>query len=98
MEITSFILGMLSVVAVIVIAVIVKGMVKITKLEKELKNTQESIEWRDRNNSDANREIHDSLSRMGENIYHRVDEVERNLISYVDSRIDKLQSKKEAIK
>jgi cell division protein FtsL len=98
MEITSFILGMLSVVAVIVIAVIVKGMVKIVKLEKELKATQENIEWKDKNCSDSNRDIYDSLSRMGEHIYHRVDEVERNLTSYVDSRIDKLQSKKEAIK
>ena len=98
MEITSFILGMLSVVAVIAIAVIVKGMVKITKLEKELKNTQESIEWRDRNNSDANREIYDRLSMMDEHAYRQLEEIKRDLISYVDSRIDKLQSKKEATK
>ena len=42
MEITSFVLGMLTVVAVIVIAVIVRGMVKISDLEKQLKDTQES--------------------------------------------------------
>ena len=99
MEITSLILGMLSVVAVIAIAVIVKGMVKIVKLEKELKNTQESIEWRDRNNSDANREIYDRLSMMDEHAYRQLEEIKRDLISYVDYRIDKLQSKsKEAIK
>ena len=98
MEITSFILGVLSVIAVIAIAVIVKGMVKIVKLEKELKNTQESIEWRDRNNSDNNRDIHDRLSRMDEHAYRQLEEIKRDLISYVDSRIDKLQSKKEAIR
>jgi hypothetical protein len=98
MEITSFILGMFSVVAVIAITVIVKGMVKITKLEKELKATQESLEWRDRNNLDSNRELHERLSRMDEHAYHQLDETKREIISYIDSRIDKLQSKKEAIK
>ena len=93
MVLNSFILGMLTVVAVIVVAVIVKGMVKIVKLEKELKNTQESIEWKDRNNSDNNRDIHDRLSRMDEHAYRQLEEIKREITSYVDSRIDKLQSK-----
>jgi hypothetical protein len=98
MEITSFVLGVLSVVAVIAVAVIVKGMVKITKLEKELKSTQESMEWAGRSCSDNNRELHDRLSRMDEYAHRHLDELKREIFSYVDSRIDKLQSKKEATK
>lgn len=93
MEITSFILGVLTVIAVIVVAVIVRGMVKIARLEKQLKDTQESIEWRDRNNADNFREIHDRLSRMDEHAYRHMEEQKRETISYIDSRIDKLQSK-----
>ena len=104
METTSFILGVLTVVAVIVVAVIVRGMVKITQLEKQLKDTQESIEWRDRNNADNFREIHERISRTEEHIYRHIDEFKRDLdlrleelkkelVSHCDSRVDKLQSK-----
>jgi predicted Holliday junction resolvase-like endonuclease len=93
MVLNSFILGMLTVVAVIVVAVIVRGMVKITQLEKQLKDTQESIEWRDRNNSDMNRDIHERLSRMEEHAYRHMEELKKELMSHCDSRVDKLQSK-----
>ena len=96
MEITSFVLGMLTVIAVIIVTVIVKGIVKISDLQKQLKETQESLEWRDRNNSDSNRELHERLSRMDEHAYRQLDELKREIYSYIDSRIDKLQSKKEA--
>ena len=52
-------------------------MVKITRLEKQLKDTQESIEWRERNNSDNNRDLHDRLSRMDEHAYRQLDETKR---------------------
>ena len=93
MEITSFVLGMLTVIAVIIVTVIVKGIVKISDLQKQLKETHESLEWRDRNNSDSNRELHERLSRMDEHAYRQLDETKREIISYIDSRIDKLQSK-----
>ena len=96
MGITSFVLGMLTVIAVIIVTVIVKGIVKISDLQKQLKETQESLEWRDRNNSDSNRELHERLSRMDEHAYRQLDELKREIYSYIDSRIDKLQSKKEA--
>jgi len=93
MEITSFVLGMLTVVAVIIVAVIIRGIVKITKLEEQLKETQESIEWRDHNNSDTVRDIYERLSRMDEHASRHLEELKREITSYVDSRIDKLQSK-----
>ena len=93
MEITSFVLGMLTVVAVIIVTVIVLGMVKITRLEKQLKETQESIEWRNRDHQNDYRDLHERLSRMEEHAYRQLEEMKRELISYIDSRIDKLQSK-----
>ena len=98
MEITSFVLGMLTVVAMIIVIVAVVEMVKITRLEKQLKDTREGLEWRDRNRQDENRDIHERLSRMDEHTYRQLDELKRDIHSYVDSRIDKLQSKKEAVK
>jgi type II secretory pathway pseudopilin PulG len=87
MVLNSFILGMLTVVAVIVVAVIIKGVVRITQLESQLKDVRESMEWRDRDNSDRHRDIFDNI-----------EEQKREITSYVDSRIDKLQSKsKEAL-
>ena len=41
MEITSFVLGMLSIIAVAIVAVIVVGMLKINKLEKSNNNLQQ---------------------------------------------------------
>jgi predicted Holliday junction resolvase-like endonuclease len=93
MEITSFVLGMLTVVAVIIVAVIIRGIVKITQLEKQLEETQESIEWGDRNHLDTIRDIHERLSRMDEHAFRHLEELKREITSYVDSRIDKLQSK-----
>jgi predicted PurR-regulated permease PerM len=98
MEITSFVLGMLTVVAVIIVAVIIRGIVKITQLEKQLKETQESIEWRNHNHSDTVRDIHERLSRMDEHAFRHLEELKREITSYVDSRIDKLQSKSKEAK
>jgi predicted Holliday junction resolvase-like endonuclease len=84
---------MLTVVAVIIITVIVLGMVKITKLETQLKEIQESIEWKDRDRQNDNRDIYERLSRMDEHAYRQLEETKRELISYIDSRVDKLQSK-----
>ena len=98
MEITSFVLGMLTVVAVIIVAVIIRGIVKITQLEKQLEETQESIEWGDRNNSDTVRDIYERLSRMDEHAFRHLEELKREITSYVDSRIDKLQSKSKEVK
>lgn len=98
MEITSFVLGMLTVVAVIIVAVIIRGIVKITKLEEQLKETQESIEWRNHNHSDTVRDMYKRLSRMDENAYRHMEGLKREVTSYVDSRIDKLQSKSKEAK
>jgi len=108
MEITSFVLGMLTVVAVIFVAVIVAGVFKIKKLGNQLVEFKNELDWRGRNHSEDMDNIHDRISRMDENAYRQLEDfrreldtrlkdqfedLEKGLISYTDSRIDKLQSK-----
>jgi predicted Holliday junction resolvase-like endonuclease len=98
MEITSFVLGMFTMIVVIIITVIVVGVFKIKNIIQEIKNIQESNNWESRSQGDNNREIHERLSRMDEQAYRHMEEQKRETISYIDSRIDKLQSKKEVDK
>jgi signal transduction histidine kinase len=79
MEILSFVLGMSVVVVIAVSIVAVIGFVKARKIEKELESISEDI-YRliDRNETDFNR---------------RVDELENNIFSQLDSRLDKLENK-----
>jgi signal transduction histidine kinase len=79
MEILSFVLGMSVVVVIAVSVVAVIGFVKARKIEKELESISEDI-YRliDRNETDFNR---------------RVDELETNIFSQLDSRLDKLENK-----
>jgi signal transduction histidine kinase len=79
MEILSFVLGMSVVVVIAVSVVAVIGFVKARKIEKELESISEDL-YRliDRNETDFNR---------------RVDELETNIFSQLDSRLDKLENK-----
>jgi hypothetical protein len=93
METTSFVLGMLSIVAVAFMAVIVWGIVKINKLTFELKATHE---WIDNGTRDRDYNL--------QQVYRKFDETDRNISleyeriynqiaesrSYTDSRIDKV--------
>ena len=89
MEITSFVLGMLTVTAVIAIAVVVLGVVRIYKQKEQIRDLQETLGLLERNSSIWVSQLEDQMCR-------NLDEVRREYSSYVDSRIDKLQSKKEA--
>ncbi len=92
MEITSFVLGMLTIVAVIILTVIVVGMVKISKLEKKSHNLYElciSIE-RDLRQEITN--VYDNMSREDECIRRIIEDTNRdiNLVERtIMQRIDK---------
>jgi hypothetical protein len=95
METTSFVLGMLSIVAVAFMVVIVWGIVKINKLTSEIKATHE---WIDNGTRDRDYNL--------QQVYRKFDETDRNISleyerlynqiaecrSYTDSRIDKVLS------
>ena len=102
METTSFVLGILSVIGVAVVTLVVVGMVKIHSLNKRHKSLVEVL---DASRSDLYRVINDetramnnSIEEMMRHTQHYSEEQKREIISYVDSRIDKLQVKKEVLK
>lgn len=93
MEILSFVLGM-SVVVVIAIAVVaVIGFVKARKIEKEtnrihtiMGNESERVT---RDIADTHQRIDDIVS----DIYRAASQLENNVFSQLDSRLDKLEQK-----
>lgn len=100
MEALYFTLGMLSVVAVVLTASVVYGIVKLSKLNKWCHDTDVRIEstqremYRidDNTSSHTNRRFDDlssSIWREREEITRRLDDLQ----SYIDSRVDKLDSK-----
>ena len=79
MEILSFVLGMSVVVVIVVSIVAVIGFVKARKIEEELERIGEDVYRKiDSNQTDFNR---------------RADELENNVFSQLDSRLDKLEQK-----
>ena len=102
MEITSFILGVLAVIGVAVVTLVVVGTVKIHKQNQIIKNLDIQLQDTQRtiyqSISDEMRYLSERLSRMDDRSTLMVEDLKRELTSYVDSRIDKLQAKKEVIK
>lgn len=100
METLYFTLGMLSVVAVVLTASVVYGIVRLSKLNKWCHDTNSRIEstqremYRidDNTSSHTNRrfdDLYSSLWKEKEEVSRRLDELQ----SYIDSRVDKLDSK-----
>lgn len=105
METLYFILGMLSIIATISIGVIVWGVVKTTKLLKQVKLQEEyiadvnkdlwgGIEHRyedlQRRLDGMNRNAHDRVTDLQREIEKRIDDSNAASFSYTDRRIDKL--------
>jgi TolA-binding protein len=104
METTSFILGMLTIVGVAAAILLVVGMVKIYKQKFMIANLQNQLDTVEQQSHIALEELRsqvyqnlDEIRRERdtlENVIHQnLDELRREYLSYVDSRIDKLQSK-----
>jgi flagellar motility protein MotE (MotC chaperone) len=70
------------------------------RLNKKVDELNEFIEATDRRISDFERDIHQTIDDTARDIYQRIDEVqsnldeaERDLVSFMDSRFDKLENK-----
>jgi len=93
METTSFVLGMLSIIAVAFMAVIIWGIVKINKLTSEVVFTHK---WINNTVQDRDYQLQQVYEKIKENDRQTSYELERvyNQIaecrSYTDSRIDKV--------
>jgi len=91
MEITSYVLGMLTVMGVAFAILLIVGMVKINKQKETIEYLSKTIDVVHNNSDQWCRTLEDQMCR-------NFDDIRRDYSSYVDSRIDKLQSKKEAAK
>jgi predicted PurR-regulated permease PerM len=97
METTYFVLGVLTVVAVIVAGLITWGLLMINKQQTEIGNLKEDIqglmrtisqemEYTSRRIDNERIDIHRNL----EKVYQQFKEYEENSVRYTDKRIDKL--------
>lgn len=93
MEILSFVLGMSLVVVIAIAVVAVIGFVKARKIEEEadrihtiMGNESERVS---RDIADTHQRIDDRVS----DIYRAVSQLENNIFSQLDSRLDKLEQK-----
>ena len=101
METTSFVLGMLSIIAVAFMAVIVWGIVKITKLTFELKATHEWIDNGTRDRDYNLQQVYEKFKETDRQTSYELERVYNQIAecrSYTDSRIDKATPNKQLIK
>ena len=77
METMYFVLGMLSIVGASIIATIVWGVVKISKLLRAIKHQEEMIHSSDRN-------VWDNIHRLREDLDRRIGEVDRHANDHVN--------------
>lgn len=113
MEITSFVLGMLTIVAVTIVAAIVVGLVKITQLKAKTKSLEELCVAIERDLRNELNHVYINLERKEEEIRHIIEDTNRDITmvertlsnqidetrKYIDSRIDKtLTNSKQILK
>ena len=95
METMYFILGMLSIIAAAIIAVIVWGIVKINKLTFELKATHEWIDNGTRDRDYNFQQVYKKFEETEHQTSYELEHVYRQIAecrSYTDSRFDKATS------
>lgn len=97
MEITSFVLGMLTIVAVIILTVIVVGLVKINQLEKQTKNLHRLYSNIDSDLrhliTDTNREI----TMVERTIMQRIDKEIENTHRHIHDEVEEIHKHEEQI-
>jgi predicted PurR-regulated permease PerM len=95
MNTLAFAFGVVSTIAVIIVAVVVLVTVKVLKQNKQINSLFDTIR-------ETEQQIYQALSSSNDNVYSRINDLERvvesdrkEIMSYIDSRIDKtLESKK----
>jgi predicted PurR-regulated permease PerM len=94
METLSFTLGVLSVIIAAFVAVLVWGIVKVVKQQKQINSFEKEIETLHRYINESSSNVHTRLSEVDRNAYQMMQNHEQNITqqckSYTDSRIDKL--------
>jgi len=86
MEITSFILGVLAVIGILMVVMASVNYMTTKVLKKDIDNLNISA-------NHAFEDIYRQLENTQQKLYSRIDEVEQNVVRHTDSRVDKLESK-----
>lgn len=86
MEITSFILGVLAVIAIMMVVIASVNFMTIKVLTKKIDSLEQ-------NAGDLEREFHQRLNTEIQNLSQRANNDDNEIVRYVDSRVDKLESK-----
>ena len=94
MEIISFTFGVLSVIATSMMVVVVLSIVKVLKLQKQIKELHGELSHTHTQIFDGDKSVHQRIDKEADQLHQRIDQ----LNSYVDSRIDKCEAKKQLIK
>ncbi len=81
-------------IAVVFASVIVLSIVKVLKLQQQIKELQNELGHTHTQIFDGDKNVHQRIDKDVDQIHHRIDQ----LNSYVDSRIDKCEAKKQLIK
>ena len=94
METLSFAFGVLAMIAIILVALVVVGIVKVYNQQKQINNLNAREESTHRRIDDEMRNVYQQMHENREIAFRRLDDLQ----SYVDSRIDKSINKKQVIK
>ena len=94
METLSFAFGVLAMIATILAALVVVGIVKVYNQQKQINNLNAREESTHRRIDDEMRNVYQQMHENREIAFRRLDDLQ----SYVDSRIDKSINKKQVIK
>ena len=86
MEITSFILGVLAVIALAMVAITSVNYMAIKVLKKDIDNL-------DISSSNGFEDVYRQLENLQQQLYSQIDTVEQNTVRHTDSRVDKLDNK-----
>ena len=71
------------------IVVIIAGIVKVIRHDKEFKSAKEEVGYIHRHISETERQIYQEINQLRTNFDKYTDELRRELQAYTDSRIDK---------
>ena len=91
MEITSFILGVLAVIALAMVAITSVNYMAFKTLKENFDNYVNSTE-------DVLKDIYKDIETTGNNLYSRIENVEQQGFRHTDSRVDKVINELERIK
>jgi len=86
METMYFTFGVLTMIAMLAVAVVVYGIMKVFKMEKQVKYLQEDTQWKFIDMNDRFRDYHQRI----ENVYTSAKDMSN---AYTDMRVDKLEDK-----